>query len=405
MALIAGMTACSSPASKRPAASPTSNPSAGTTPAEAAAQLFGVLEARRCKAPEPATCENPGQPAHDTAAIAGLDGFAVAKTTFTPRGIPVIGNAAAVLDLEGQAAAGGLYFIDGTGVVRRLDPGGGVKIAATFAITSRQQTVSFAVSPDGTHLMAAVFTFPNNSPSSDPSEPFGHFSGPYRLELEAATAGGSTSTVKKWESGTTQSPDGPGGFTNFVLAGWDGQGPIVLVHATTGTQNGWLDNQRWFAGNLARLRADGTIGPVIGPADCLPYWRPVAGRFVCTRAPSGSQSGTPVSVVNLDGSVVWSGLAPAGASVAGGFALSPNGTRLAMDGQVVTLASGATLRLPATFTPEGWLSMDTIIGLIPGAHTAGTLGIVHTQNPQHAEDWGFSGTFVGTLQPSGQAAL
>ena len=122
MGLIAGMTACSSPASKRPAASPTSNPSAGTTPAEAAAQLFGVLEARRCKAPEPATCENPGQPAHDTAAIAGLDGFAVAKTTFTPRGIPVIGNAAAVLDLEGQAAAGGLYFIDGTGVVRRLDP-------------------------------------------------------------------------------------------------------------------------------------------------------------------------------------------------------------------------------------------------------------------------------------------
>ena len=76
-----------------------------------------------------------------------------------------------------------------------------------------------------------------------------------------------------------------------------------------------------------------------------------------------------------------------------------------MDGQLVTLASGATLRLPANFTPEGWPSADTIIGLMPAAHSAGTLGIVHTQDSQHAEDWGFSGTFVGTLKPSGQAAL
>jgi hypothetical protein len=381
------------------------SPGAGTTPTEAASQRFGVLEARRCTAPDPAVCESPGQPAHDTAAIAGLDGFAVAKTTFTPRAVPVIGNAATILDLEGQVAAGGLYFIDGKGVVRRLEPGGGVKSVATFAITSPQQSASFAVSPDGTHLMAAVLTYPNHQDSSDPSQPFGTFSGPWRLELETAAAGGSTSTVKKWESGTSQYPNGPGGITNMVLAGWDGQGPIVLVHATTGTQNGWLDNQHWFAGNLARLHADGTVGPVIGPADCLPYWRPVAGRFVCTRAPAGTQSGTPASVVSLDGSVIWSGVAPAGVSVAGGFALSPDGTRLAMDRQVVTLASGASLRLPANFTPEGWLSMDTIIGLIPGAHTAGTLGVVHTQNSQHVEDWGFSGTFVGTLPPSGQAPL
>ncbi|MDQ6922470.1 MAG: hypothetical protein M3170_12800, partial [Candidatus Dormibacteraeota bacterium] len=320
--------------------------------------------------------------------------------------IPKVGNFAVSLDLEGQVAAGGLYFMDGKGVVRRLEPGGAVKSVATFALTSPQQTGSFAVSPDGGHLMAAVFTFPNNAPSSDPNEPFGHFSGNYRLQLEAATAGGSTSVVKTWESATNQYPDSPGGFTNIVLAGWDSQGPIALVHAATGTQNAWLDFQRWFHGNLARLHADGTIGPVIGPADCLPYWRPVAGRFVCTRTPAGSQSGTPVSVINLDGSVVWSGVAPAGSSqVAGGFALSPDGSRLAMDGQVVTLANGAPLRLAPNFTPEGWLSDDTIIGLIPAAHTAGTLGIVHTQDPLHAENWGFSGAFAGTLQPSGQPAL
>jgi hypothetical protein len=367
--------------------------------------LFGVLEARRCKALEPAACENPGSARHDTAAIATLDGFAVAKTTFTPRGIPNIGNAGAVLDLEGQVAAGGLYFIDGAGVVRRLEPGGGVKTVATFAITSPQQTASFAVSPDGTHLMGTVFTFPDVSPSSDPNEPFGHFSGKFRLQLEAATAGGSTSIVKTWESAVNQSPDGPGGFTNFVLAGWDAQGPIAHIHAATGTQNAWLDFQRRFSGNLARLHADGSFGPVIGPADCLPYWRPVAGRFVCTRIAS-NQAGTPVSVVGLDGSVVWTGIQPGAVNgLTGGFGLSPDGTRLAMEGQIITLASGAILRLAPNFTPEGWLSADTVIGLIPSPHTPGTLGIVHTQDPQHPENWGFSGTFVGTLPSSGQPSL
>jgi hypothetical protein len=398
--VIAGLTACGSPASKTSGTGPTPKSSAGTTPTPVARQLLAVLEARHCQRPEPSTCEHPGQPVHDTAAIAGLDGFAVAKTTFSPRSIPVIGNAATVLDLEGQVAGGGLYFIDGKGVVRRLEPGGAVKTVATFALTSPQQSASFAVSPDGAHLMAAVLTYPNHQDSSDPNQPFGTFSGPWRLELEAADAGGSTSTIRKWESGTTQYPNSAAGITNIVLAGWDGLGPIVLAHATTGTQNAWLDQQRWFTGNLARLRADGTVGPVIGPADCLPYWRPVAGRFACTRTPGDNQSGTPVSVVSLDGSVVWSGNAPAGSSVAGGFALSPDGSRLAMDGQVVTLASGATVRLPANFTPEGWLSGDTIIGLIPGAHPAGTLGTVHTQDPQRVEDWGFSGAFVGTLQAS-----
>ncbi len=396
--MIAAVSACGNPATTSPGTSPTPKASAGTTPT--ARQLLAVLEARHCQRPEPSTCEHPGQPVHDTAAIAGLDGFAVAKSPFTPRTIPVIGNAATILDLEGQVAAGGLYFIDGKGVVRRLDPGGGVKTVATFAITSPQQSASFAVNPDGTRLMAAVLTYPNHQDSSDPSQPFGTFTGPWRLELEAADAGGSTSTITKWESGTTQYPNSAAGFTNIVFAGWDGRGPIVLSHATTGTQNAWMDQQRWFTGNLARLRADGTLGPVIGPADCLPYWRPVAGRFVCTRTPGDNQSGTPASVVSLDGSVVWSGNAPAGSSVAGGFALSSDGTRLAMDGQLVTLASGATVPLPANFTPEGWLSRDTIMGLIPGAHPAGTLGIVHTQDLQRVEDWAFSGVFVGTLQAS-----
>jgi hypothetical protein len=58
--VIAGVSACGSPVSKT-ATSPTSHPSAGTTPTPAPRQLFAVLEARRCKAPEPTACENPSR--------------------------------------------------------------------------------------------------------------------------------------------------------------------------------------------------------------------------------------------------------------------------------------------------------------------------------------------------------
>ena len=62
--------------------------SSASAPAAAQAALFAVLEARHCKAPEPAACESASNAVHDTVAIAGLDGYAKAKATFIPRSCP-----------------------------------------------------------------------------------------------------------------------------------------------------------------------------------------------------------------------------------------------------------------------------------------------------------------------------
>lgn len=372
---------------------------AASSTAATQASLFAVLETRHCPAPEPAACGGPLS-SHDTVAIAGLDGFAKAKTSFTPRAVPQIGNAESVLQLEGQVAAGGVYVIDGKGTVRRLAPDGTIQTVATFPLTTAQQEVSFAVSPDGKQFMAAVMTFPTYHASTNPNAPFGNFSGPHVLNLELATAGGRTATVAHWQSGTTQYPDSPGGFVNINVVAWDAQGPIALVHAATGTQNAWLNNQHWFNGSLARLHLDGTLGPTIGPAGCLPYWRPVNGRFVCTETQTSGQSATPVKVVSVDGTVLWSGNAPVLPSLqtSGDFAVSPNGARIAMDGQVVNLRDNSNVALPDSFWPQGWLADDTLIGIIPSPHTAGTMGIIHLSNPQQVENWGFFGAFVGLVR-------
>lgn len=335
--------------------------------------------------------------AHDTVAIAGADGFAKAKSSFTPRNIPDSGNAGTVLDLEAQVANGSVYFVDGTGVVRRLDASGAVTRIATFSITSSDQSISFAVRPDGKQVIAAILTYPKHQASTDPNQPFGTFSGPWRLQIATADAGGQTTMLHQWQAGTTQYPNGPGGFANIWMAGWDAAGPIALVGQATATQNAWLSNQRYFAGNLSRLNADGTPGAAIGPGNCLPYWRPVAGLFACTT--SGTNGSTTVTVADLGGKVIWSGHPANGPSqTPGDFALAGDGSRLAMDGEDVNLKSGATLQLASGFQPQGWLDDQTIIGWMPqNGPAAPHLGIIHLSDPKHPEDWGFSGTFVGLL--------
>ena len=363
-----------------------------------AAPLFAVLETRNCPSGQP--CESLGfEGRHDTVAVAKADGFAVARTTFPARQIPGVGNAITLTDLEGQVADGAVYFVDGSGTVLRMTPNGGVTTAARFPINSAQQSISFAVSPDGKEIIAVVLTYPLFTPGATLDQSTS--TGPWRLQIEKAMAGGATVMLHQWQTDTNQSPDTAGGFANIWLAGWDAQGPIALVGQGIATQNAWLSNQRYFAGHFARLNADGTPGASIGPTDCLPYWRPINGRFVCTRV--NADATTQVNVVDLNGNVLWSGAAPqpnqSGLGVAsspGDFVLSPDGTKLAMDGQVVTLASNAVQQLAATFQPQGWLDADTLIGLVPGSGPA-QIGILRLADPLHPENWGFSGAYVGPI--------
>ncbi len=290
---------------------------------------------------------------------------------------------------EAFVASGAVYYADGGGVVRRLDPTGKVATVATFPLTTPEQELSFAVSPDGSQLMGARLGFPKLIGTPPPTP-----TGGWSLDIMKADAGGTTLQVQHWQSGPTTYPGGTGGFTTIFLVGWDSKGPIGLMGANFGTQQGQFDGQRFFGGRLAYLDATGHIGATIGGSDCSPFAPPVAGRVIC--ANNSGQSMT-VSVRTLDGQEVWSGQAsnpPSG--FGGGFVLSTDGQRLAMDGEVVTLASGATVSLPSPFTPAAWLSARELVGTTQGGQS---VAIVHILATPSLEDWRFSGQIVGDLSP------
>src|SRR6478752_4453210 len=131
-------------------ASPSPISSALPQPSPSKSLLFAVLEAKGTA----------NAWTYNTVAIAGLNGYARAKTTFVPMPVPKMGCIGAIIPESAHVAAGRVYFADGKGVVRSLSVTGQVTVVATFALTSSQQMLSFAVSPDGSRLLGTVFTLP-----------------------------------------------------------------------------------------------------------------------------------------------------------------------------------------------------------------------------------------------------
>jgi hypothetical protein len=122
-----------------PTASATAPSSPNSTPTVSGPLLFAVLEAKI-----------PASPYQwNTVAIAGLDGNARAKATFIPMPVPVVGCMGAIIPPSATIAACKVYFADGRSVVRSLSVNGQLTKVATFPLTSSQQMLSFAVSPDG----------------------------------------------------------------------------------------------------------------------------------------------------------------------------------------------------------------------------------------------------------------
>lgn len=189
---VALVSACGSNSAARhgsSVSSPPANPTAQATASTTAipAPLFAVLETRRAGAQW-------YQP-HDTIAIANSQGYAVARASFSPRSVPQQFDAATVMQPEAYVAAGAVYYADGSGVVRRLDPTGKVASVATFPLMSPEQELSFAVSPDGSQLMAARLNFPRLVGTPPPTP-----TGGWSLDIMKAAAGGTTTQVQHWQA-------------------------------------------------------------------------------------------------------------------------------------------------------------------------------------------------------------
>jgi hypothetical protein len=300
-------------------------------------------------------------------AIVGLDGRARAAAALIPRAVPTAGGLRAVLQPEAHVVGAAVYYADGAGVVRRLSVGGGEpRTVATFPLTTTDQALAFAVSPDGLRLVATVLTV-----------------APWHVDVEAATAGGHTVTVRSID---VPAPE-PGTAPRVLqVAGWDAGGAVALVDGVSAELQD--EGTGLWQGHPAQLDAHGDTGRPLGGPGCGASLVEPDGTLLCHDPPTAI-----TTVLRPDGSLLhrFTGTGP-------GPRLSPDGTRLAyslgggrsavqaLDGSVVPLAAG--------FTPTGWLAPQMLIGATRG----GELAYVSLTTPSRAVDMGFAGSFVGVVQ-------
>jgi hypothetical protein len=375
--------------SSSPSASPGSKPSPVATPKTSPTLLFAVLEARGTA----------NAWTYNTVAIAGLDGYARAKTTFTPMPMPSLGCIGAVLPQSAHVAAGKVFFADGKGVVRSLAINGIVATVATFPLVSSQQMLSFAVSPDGTTVLGTVFTTPNNAYpcTGSPS------SGTYAFDAYSATSGGSSRLL--YHESWTKPQD------VLALTGWDAVGPIGTYPTVWATQGGGPGST---LGVFVRVDAatlkPGT--PLTDPRACQVWHSVQSGAFVCTKDGVITNGGTeqqnvavPVSVRLPDGTESWQ-FTLSGTNGPSLPFLSPDGVHVIMccsddSNEWVIGRDGSRIKLGATFYGSGWIDSTTVIGEFhpdPLQQPPLPLSYVALSAPGTVVSMGFAGQLVGTIR-------
>jgi hypothetical protein len=299
-------------------------------------------------------------------AIVGLDGRARAAAALIPRAVPTAGVLRAVLQPEARVVDGAVYYADGAGVVRRLAVGGGVpRTVATFPLTTPQQALAFAISPDGLRLVATVLTVE-----------------PWHVDVETASAGGPTVTVRSID---VHDPE-PGTAPRVLqVTGWDAGGAVALVDGVAAEAQD--DGTGLWQGHPAQLDAHGSTGVPLGGPGCGSSFVEPDGTVLCDDPRAAT-----TSVLRPDGSLLhrFTGTGP-------GPRLSPDRSRLAyslgggrsavqsVDGGVVALATG--------FSPSGWLDSQTLIGTTRGEE----LAYLSLGAPGRTVDMGFPGTFIGVV--------
>jgi hypothetical protein len=377
-------------ASPSPASSPI--PSSKTTPLPSPkaspALLFAVLEAKGTA----------NAWTYNTVAIAGLDGYARAKTTFIPMPVPTVGCMGSILPQSAHVAAGRVYFADGKGVVRSLSPQGQITQVVTFPLVSGQQMLSFAVSPDGSRLLGTVFTLPakpnlgcNGSPAPG-----------YALDVYSAPAGGPSTLL--YHQTFQSSPSNV-----MALTGWDAVGPVGTSPTVWASQGGGPGSELGVA-----VRIDAGTGKVLrqvaDPSSCLVWDSVKSGAFVCTldsvpasTDPWGPVS-QPVSIRTAAGLVEWHFTVT---SVNGAWSpyLAPDEQHVVICCNFATSSNwlverhGKQTLFKTGFYASGWLDATTVFGFSAQSGTSrGMLSYVALNSPSTFVSMGFSGSVVGTVR-------
>jgi hypothetical protein len=342
---------------------------ASTTPTPE--RLFVVVESSSATA----------QP--DTVAIVGLDGIARAKATFQPRTGPGIPDAYVPLQGVAQVIGSGVYYIDGAGTVRVLRVGSQPQVVARFPLQPAQEDVWFAVSPDGSSVLAGIVTFPALGPII-PGTSWNELIGSTKFDLESASSGGQTKTLVHLES-----PQGGNSPAAMFPIAWTSAGSVAMLPTYLASQNAWP------GGPLYLIDETGTKTAQLGGADCWSASITSSGFIACQTGTSGA-----VTVRNATGENVW--LTHVDGFNARSLHVSQDGQTISSNSQVETHAGGM-VAMPTGFRAEGWLDNKTVVGTVtPDANTIGgpnegNLLWISLDNPNLVHDLGFRGDFVAPL--------
>ena len=275
---------------------------------------------------------------------------------------------------EAQVGAAGVYYVDGNGVVRLLRRSGTSNVVATFPMTPDQHELWYAVSPDGSSVLAGILTLPAVVPPPPGTDWPATLAGTWKFELDRASAGGSTHVLLQDESA------GPGAMVKPIFpVGWAGSSPVAMVGAPIATQN------QWPGGPLFTIDGAGRPSTRIGGDDCTAAAVLPSGLVPCVVGPTGSA----VSVRDSSGRLVWQ--PPVDGFMALRLAMAPDGSGITDGRHVATRAK--TFEVPNGFVAQGWLDSQTVVGQMDSGH----LGYIRVGSPTAVHDLGFKGSFVGAL--------
>jgi len=390
-AVVSPTTTSSAIASNEPGTPPNGSPisspkaTAAPMPKTSPTLVFAVLEAKGTA--------NSGT--YNTVAIAGVDGRARAKTTFAPMPVPNLGCIGAVIPQSAHVAAGKVFFADAKGVVRTLSIDGTVATVATFPLTSSQQMLSFAVSPDGSRLLGTVFTSPANAYSCTGSAS----SAAFTFDAYSATSGGSSRLV--YHDSWTKPQN------VLALTGWDSVGPIGTYPTVWASQGGGPGST---LGVFVRIDATTIkpLAPFADPSKCQVWNSVPSGAFVCMGDLVMTGGGTanqkvnqPISVRNADGTELWHSTVTAQNAPFGPF-LTPDGQHVMVccndlnltdSHELLVGRGGDHVNLAKGFGASGWLDSTTMVGWVNSS-----MAYVAAKAPGTAISMGFSGLYVGTVR-------
>jgi hypothetical protein len=300
-----------------------------------------------------------------------------------------------ILPPSAHVAAGKVYYADAKGIVRSLAVDGTVTIVATFPMTSSQQMLSFAVSPDGGRLLGTVFTIPKNAFSCTGAQVAATFT------FNAYTAVSGQSSKLVYHQSWSHPPN------VLELTGWDALGPIGQYPSVWATQGGGpgLDLGAFVRIDPITIKVRSEFSD---PSSCLTWNSVASGTFVCLPGPVIRSANTdeqvvdqPVSVRRANGTEIWR-FTVTSANGAWSPVLAPDGSHVIIccaDSDGPGLASWVVGRDTSQivvgdgFSPEGWLDSRTLIG-----YTDKGLAYAPSADPTRFTLMAVTDGFLGTVR-------